>query len=133
MSGKGDTSDNIRGIKGLGEKTIIKLFPELTKQYVDIIGILDLCSDRMAENHWYATIVENKELIKQNVQLMQLTTPFISADNARIVREAIVRKPDFQPVQLKMNLSMSGIQVVDQDLTMIFKEYVMRSKKDEVK
>lgn len=32
----GDTADNIKGIKGLGLKTILKYFPELKKEYVDV-------------------------------------------------------------------------------------------------
>jgi len=37
----GDKSDNISGIEGLGEKTLVKLFPELQKKTCTISEILD--------------------------------------------------------------------------------------------
>ena len=45
----GDSADCIKGIKGLGEKTLIDLFPELNERKVSLNEIIDKAKEKQAE------------------------------------------------------------------------------------
>lgn len=38
----GDSSDNIKGVKGIGEKTLVKLFPQMLTEKVDLETVIEL-------------------------------------------------------------------------------------------
>lgn len=127
LSGKGDPSDNIRGIKGLGDKTILRLFPFLCSVPTSTDELMKFCEDKLKENRWYESILQSKDLIYTNVQLMQLTSPIISANSAGIIRNAVLNvKPKFEFVNFKLALLNSGIQLTDADLGTTFQEYRLR-------
>jgi 5'-3' exonuclease len=109
----GDKSDNISGIKGLGEKTILKLFPRLSEEpYEDIdefifeaVHIVNSGTKgyTKAQINKYKLIVENKELLKTNYKLMQLIDPDISVDSKDIIRFMYDDKPNkFNRHRLRM-------------------------------
>lgn len=139
ISGKGDTSDNVHGIKGLGDKTIEKLFPILKLQPTTLDQLLGLVRDQLqrneegaaklsaSEKRWYATLIEAQDLVRTNLQVMQLTSPIISATAGAIIRNAVENvKPEFNITKFKLALINSGIQLTDQDLFATFQEYRTR-------
>ena len=140
LSGKGDASDNIRGIKGLGEKTILKVFPQLTKApvspnqffadidqalHMDELGSIDP-KLTMVEKKWMRAALADQELVSRNVQVMQLRDPIISAASAAIIRNGIDSRPSFNISGLKVALINNAIQLTDQDFFSTFQEYRMR-------
>lgn len=93
----GDKSDNIDGIEGLGEKTLIKLFPQLLEKPCTIEDILD-----------YARNIPQKKPIKSlsniltgrtksgilgeefytiNKKIVDLNSPLITADGKTLVEQ----------------------------------------------
>lgn len=75
----GDTSDNIRGIRGMGNKTILKNLPQLAErreinleEFVEMCMLYDGTSKAMNE------LKANIEVFKTNHQLMQLSNVDIS-------------------------------------------------------
>ncbi len=79
----GDSSDNVKGVKGFGPKTIAKLFavndPEAQLDVDMIISAYkfsDGDDDRLALK--YQKLNENIDIIKQNWKLMSLQNPLIS-------------------------------------------------------
>lgn len=91
----GDSSDNISGVKRLGEKTLFKHFPQLTERRVTLEEIIECASklqeERLAEKKPKLQIFENiingitdgiqgKELYDINRRLVDLTTPLITEE-----------------------------------------------------
>jgi 5'-3' exonuclease len=75
----GDKSDNIPGVYGCGIKTVIKRFPELVEETeVNVSDLLKLAEERKGKIKVYSDILESKEQILLNEQLMQLKDPNIS-------------------------------------------------------
>jgi len=73
----GDNSDKIRGVKGLGEKKLFKLFPELTKWEVSWEDILDICEKKFKDHIIYARIIQEVDQLEKNYKIMDLSNPMM--------------------------------------------------------
>lgn len=73
----GDNSDKIQGIKGLGEKTILKKFPELTKEKLSLKDIFDISEKKLKDHITYSRVIFNKENLKKSYKIMDLGNPMI--------------------------------------------------------
>jgi DNA polymerase-1 len=92
----GDKSDNIDGISGLGEKTLIKFFPELLEKPVTITDILQKAENLLKENKNNKTLqnlisgktksgVHGKEFFTINEKIINLSNPLITDDAKELV------------------------------------------------
>jgi DNA polymerase-1 len=127
---KGDGSDNIKGIKGIGPKTAVKLFPFMGERATDLNEIIEHARANAAKNPKYRVVSENSELLRENVKLMQLSNPTMSETSARVVRCALnVQLPKFVLSEFKLILLRDGIQLTDNDLFPVFRDYQLRAQK----
>jgi len=92
----GDKSDNIDGISGLGEKTLIKFFPELLEKPVSITDILEKAENLLKENKNNKTLqnlisgktksgVYGEEFFIINEKIINLSNPLITDDAKELV------------------------------------------------
>ena len=92
----GDKSDNIDGISGLGEKTLIKFFPELLEKPVSITDILEKAENLLKENKNNKTLqnlisgktksgVHGEEFFAINEKIINLSNPLITDDAKELV------------------------------------------------
>jgi DNA polymerase-1 len=84
----GDQSDNVPGISGLGPKKLIKLFPNLENNKVSLEEIIELAAEKIDENKLYFSVIERRNQLFINQQLMSLDGSFLSPENKQIVKEA---------------------------------------------
>jgi 5'-3' exonuclease len=113
-STSGDKSDNIPGVRGLGEKTVMNLFPEVAgEEIIDINDMLekakrlgfdgerrDLSKGMLNK---YKFLAEHGDELRRNYRLMQLTDPEISNTAKEIVLRSVYESPQpFMSLQLKM-------------------------------
>lgn len=79
----GDKSDNINGVKGVGEATLKKYIPEIADPTTDIS--LDFIEQKYANEKkvpkMITNILSNKDIVKRNIQLMNLHEGIMSADS----------------------------------------------------
>jgi 5'-3' exonuclease len=85
----GDASDNLPGVRGLGPKKIVKLFPLDEEQEYDLDDLLAICEDNEADNSMYSKVIEYKPQLKVNYQLMNLREPNISDENKKDIIESL--------------------------------------------
>lgn len=84
----GDKSDNIPGIRGMGQKTLLKHYPEFTEEN----GItLDLIFERAEGSRFKVLqkVASSRDLIERNMKLMSLDTVSMSGTSKKIVRDKI--------------------------------------------
>lgn len=82
----GDTADNIHGIPGVGEKTLLEHFPDLAYKHVSVREICHMADEinksRIAEKKKPLKALENLlnniERLKTNFQLVNLREPMIT-------------------------------------------------------
>ena len=103
----GDSSDSIKGVKGMGEKTLEKYYPSILSEKCDLSGFLDACRDvldsRRSENKKPLKCLENAingvtdgcqgdDLYEINEKIIDLKRPLLT-EEARNELDEIVDAP----------------------------------------
>lgn len=108
---EGDSSDNIDGVKGVGLKTAIKLFPMLTEaKETSVEEILLRSKDQYNEKKVYANVVENSEIVARNYKLMQLKNPDFSLSLQMNVQNSAEKIYDYNKVQFIQKMTQCRMQ-----------------------
>ena len=77
----GDGSDNIKGINGIGIKTLQSKFPLLLEDKIaSIEDVLEYCKARKDEHKVYKTVLDNESVMRLNWRLMSLEELEIGAN-----------------------------------------------------
>lgn len=86
----GDNSDTIKGIKGLREKTLLKLIPELTEKKLTIDEVIELAN--ISQNQ---RLSENKKPLKALNNIINKVTDGVQKENIYEINERLVnlKKP----------------------------------------
>lgn len=124
----GDNSDNIDGVKSIGPATIKKLFPEFSQRAFTLTEFFQLVEAKCDEHKKAKVILDAKELVSRNVELMQLTSPIISAASASVIRNAAELRPVFNFTGFRLAMMNQRIQLTDTDLINTFRAYQMRAE-----
>ena len=85
---KGDKGDNVPGVKGLAEKTILKLYPELAEdELVTLDQIIEKA--KSSEGNGYTNICNFEYQLRINEKLMDLTNPNVPEDSQTIINTVL--------------------------------------------
>ena len=91
----GDASDNIKGVKGIGQTTLIKLFPEIVNKKIDLEAVIErskgLLDERKAQKKKPLKTLENivngvtdgcqgKNLYEIHKKIIDLSEPLLTND-----------------------------------------------------
>ncbi len=111
----GDKSDNIDGIKGFGEKTVVKLFPFLSNQEkIELSKIFLYAQDKICKNKLYEKVVQSKNLIERNYKLMNLSYSDFSIMYKEKIDQILENDlPLFSKIKLKTSLIKQSIISID--------------------
>jgi len=123
----GDKSDNIDGIKGAGEKTVLKYIPELADPNIEVN--LDLVEQKYADIKKKPKLVENildnTSIVNRNLELMNLHDVDINIDAKMKILHKYeegcppLRKSDLTRLMFRTNI-ISSIQNYDEWITFTF-------------
>lgn len=113
----GDSSDNLKGVDGAGLPTISKRFPFLleSKQYL-IPDIIKTCEYEIQENKSklkiYKNILDNRDKIELNYNLMQLVIPKVGLEDCRIIQQEMKKeKLTFQKTEFIGMMNKVGFNI----------------------
>ncbi len=108
---EGDNSDNIDGVKGVGMKTAIKLFPMITEaKETSVEEILLRSKDQYNEKKVYASIAENSEIVVRNYKLMQLKCPDFSVSLQSTVENSAEKIYEYNKLQFIQKMTQHRMQ-----------------------
>ena len=88
----GDKSDNIPGMKGVGPKKAIKLFPELFQEKINIDDLFTICQRNIDNNDIYAKIIMQETKIRNQHKIMNLLEPMIHDSHKKHLYEILTDK-----------------------------------------
>lgn len=147
----GDSSDSIKGIKGLGEGTLINLFPEIKERKVSISEIIDSAIKQQEERinkklkplkvldniiNSITDGVQGKEIYEINEKLVNLKKPLLTEDGIKDLEDLIDGSLDSSGRELKNVLIMMKRDGLDKiigenrypDYLIPFKKLIDREK-----
>jgi 5'-3' exonuclease len=116
----GDSSDNIKGVKGVGFKTLAKRFPQIKESsditIQEIISVSNINLNEGSKIKAYKSIADSEDIIRRNWKLIYLDIRNLSPFQIDKIRETV---DTFKPVRNKMNvmriLLKTGIQTFNVD------------------
>lgn len=84
----GDTSDNLPGIRGLGPKKLLKLFPILNEnRKLTLDEIIEYSKKNVNQHDLHYSVIESKNQLDINRQLMDLQNIPLSEGNIEEIKE----------------------------------------------
>lgn len=121
----GDSSDNIEGVKGFGAKTVAKSFPFLLERRAtaeDILGteLKGVLGKRL---------VEEKSRFLENLVLVDLSSPMLSATAARQARDALARDTGCHEVDFRVRIIKDGLSFSGDNFVGPFRDLTMRRRR----
>ena len=123
----GDSSDNIEGIKGFGDKTVAKSFPFLLTKFSKAEDILEAASK--LKGVIGKRLIDEKSRFLENLQLVDLSEPMLSATAARVAREALYKDIGCHEVDFRVKIIRDAISFKGDNFVTPFREFVMRRRK----
>jgi len=85
----GDGSDKIRGVKGLGPKKLLSKFPQLKDTNLSLDDIFEISEKNLKTHVIYARILQDRERLKTNYKIMDLSNPMIDDSGIKYVNNLI--------------------------------------------
>jgi len=123
----GDSSDNLPGVPRVGLPTVAKKFPFLKEEkthYLD--SILAECEKPENKQKVYTNILESKELIENNYDIMQLSSPMLSIQAKQGIDDTFEQyKPQYNQTEMRKLMIKDGVLTVStQDLDQRFNNII---------
>ena len=88
----GDASDKIKGVKGLGEKGLLKKFPELSERDLTFDDIFEICEKKFKDHVVYARIIQGVDDLEKNYKVMDLSNPMMDENEKKYLDEVAKSK-----------------------------------------
>lgn len=124
----GDKSDNIEGIRGFGDKTVIKWFPELAQRFCGPATITDKIDHELSPVLG-KRLSDGKSRFLENLRLMDLSEPMLSATAARQARDALRGDLGCKEVDFRMRIVRDAVSFKGDGFVNVFREFVMRRRR----
>ena len=127
----GDASDKIKGVKGLGEKGLLKKFPELSERDLTFDDIFEICEKKFKDHVVYSRIIQDQSRIETSYKVMDLSIPMIDDRGKKHIDNLIVEDfPEFNPEMFiqfynedKMGGMIRNLEIWLKDIFSQFKGY----------
>lgn len=101
----GDKSDNIKGVSGLGFKTLTKLFPMIREsQPIDLTQLFNLCTEKVNDSPKFQAILNVRDLIIMNFSLVQLRDTIMGATNIQKIKSILDQRTSFNSTSLRLKI-----------------------------
>ena len=102
----GDASDNLPGAPGVGLKTVVKYFPQVSSSVpATLPSIFDACKKTESKIKAYKSILDSKSKVELNYKMMQLYAPIVSPTVKRVTRNIL------KPTELTFNMTAMRTQM----------------------
>ena len=83
----GDNSDKIPGVKGLGDKGLLKKFPELAERVLSLDDIFSIAEQKYKDHIVYSRIAFERNRLEQNYRIMNLKKPLLDDGDKEFLEE----------------------------------------------
>ena len=123
----GDSSDNLKGVKGVGLPTVAKRFPFMKSETEAMLAdVINFAEQNFEILKVYENVCNSEKLIRENYQIMQLYSPSISIQGKNRIEETLSQHtPEFNKTSLRGLMQKDGIGEISlNDLFQVFNKMV---------
>ena len=85
----GDNSDKVKGVKGLGEKGLLKKFPELANKEMTLDDIYSICEQKYKDHVVYARVIQHIDELEKNYKIMDLSNPMLDKNDKKYLSQVV--------------------------------------------
>jgi len=85
----GDQSDKIKGIKGLGEKGLLKKFPELKDRIMNFDELLEICESKFKDHVIYSRVLLAVSDLEKSYKVMDLSKPLLDENDKKYLDKIV--------------------------------------------
>jgi|TARA_R100001224_G_C4018360_1_gene148480 DNA polymerase-1 len=85
----GDNSDKVKGVKGLGEKGLLKKFPELKEKVLTLDDIYKICEQKYKDHVVYARVIQGIDELEKNYKIMDLSNPMLDENDKKYLTQVV--------------------------------------------
>ena len=124
----GDAGDNVKGIKGFGPKTVAKEFPFLATEVSDVELLVTHAMERGKKSAAVQRLLDGMPKFYENLSLVDLSEPLLSATAARKVHEALEKEHSVDEIEMRIRLVKDGLTISDQAFVSTFREMAARRR-----
>lgn len=127
----GDKSDNIEGVKGVGFKNILKLFPIISgSDEINLEDIISFSASHINESPMYKRCVEQQQFLRENMQLIDISRIILSNNQIQKLNFLIENfNPKFNIYEIKKVLIQNLIDIDSSLFESIMKLTYIQSNK----
>ena len=110
----GDSSDNLPGVPRVGMETVSKRFSFLKEEKTYYLEhIIEECDKPENKQKVFSNIKENKELIENNYDIMQLSSPMLSVQAKQGIDDTFEQyKPQYNQTEIRKLMLQDGVLTV---------------------
>ena len=124
----GDASDNLKGLKGIGFKTLVKHLPFMTEdRKIELDDIFEFCQ---RDEKKYKKYLEGKQTILDNYKIMQLANPIISFPSVKKIQDSLDKKLTFSATAIRIKMIKDGIGSLDDSFFQPFRILKVKGRQD---
>jgi len=85
----GDNSDKVKGVKGLGEKGLLKKFPELKEKVLTLDDVYNICEQKYKDHVVYARVIQGIDELEKNYKIMDLSNPMLDENDKKYLTQVV--------------------------------------------
>ena len=111
----GDSSDNLPGVPRVGMETVAKRFPFLREEKTHYLSdIVAECEKPENKQKVYSSVETNQDLIKNNYEIMQLSSPMLSIQAKQGIDETFEHfRPHYNQTEIRKLMIQDGVLTVN--------------------
>ena len=111
----GDASDNLPGVPRVGMDTVAKRFSFLKQEKTYYLNdVIAECNKPENTQKVFSNIIENKELIEENYDIMQLSSPMLSIQAKQGIDDTFEHyKPHYNQTEIRKLMLQDGVLTVN--------------------
>ena len=114
----GDNSDNLSGVKGLGEKTVVREFPAIIHDPTfNLQDVYKICENKLQDRKIFAKVLYDWDKVKLNYEMMNLLEPRLSEEEITHILQKIGQPiPSLQKVPFMQMLDSDQIEALNKNV-----------------
>lgn len=88
----GDASDNIKGIKDLGPKSLTQKFPQILENKLSLDDIVKISAERYTMHAIYSRVILEEQTLKNYYHIMDLANPLLDENEIQVIESVVDSK-----------------------------------------